>query len=607
MKRIFLYIVTTVLLVAGFTSCGEDFLKIPQTDIVSPEVLLTSQEYIEEGLNGIYDLFYAEKASGSSDLQSNWNLKPQLAFCNYPTLDLQPSGWDIAFTRHEWKSDYYMFGDAWKRAYNAIDRANRFLANLEKADLAVFDNGETTKKIIESEARAIRAYFYTFLCQNWGGVPMLLTGDTYSSTPNKPRGTAEEAWNMIIADLEYAGNNIDWDPWKGNTGRITKGMIKSFLAQAYMYNKRFADAKKELKDVIDCQRYSLNPCFAYIHIAGKVWQKESVWEIAYPKWSNMGWGAESSTDAVWWPAQMTASGEWGGWGPAHTSYEFVWSFEPGDKRLQYSVIQYGDVHPCYRAQIGSSDGWNQPFVTGEILPNNFLLKFWKEAPDVPYCAMPITQLRLAGVMLNYAECCFETNDMAEGWKYVKLIRDRAWGRYEPQATYETYHPVTLNTDSNVEAPDAETYYSQYKRTGGRSGGMVNVFKGWMKNQAGTADSTFNFKGRDRKVGMYGREYRSVPYDYKPYTIPVWKVALIMERRHEFFGEYSFWQDLCRMGVAGDYLDAEYPKNSIVQSSDNIHTVRSFDFNPNRMLYPIPRLEMETNQALKPEDQNPGYN
>jgi hypothetical protein len=111
----------------------------------------------------------------------------------------------------------------------------------------------------------------------------------------------------------------------------------------------------------------------------------------------------------------------------------------------------------------------------------------------------------------------------------------------------------------------------------------------------------------RKVGIYAREYRQQTYAYKPYTMPVWKVALITERRHEFFGEYSFWQDLCRMGVAGEYLDAEFPQNSDPQTTDNIHTMRPFVFDPTRMLFPIPELEMLTNKALKPEDQNPGYN
>lgn len=34
--------------------------------------------------------------------------------------------------------------------------------------------------------------------------------------------------------------------------------------------------------------------------------------------------------------------------------------------------------------------------------------------------------RYAGVLLDYAECCFRTNDEATGWEIIKQIRNRAW-------------------------------------------------------------------------------------------------------------------------------------------------------------------------------------
>jgi len=637
MKRIRIYVVAIMTLMAGFTSCSEDFLKIDHYDVVTPDILMTSQAFIEQGLNGIYDLFYPEKYDGASDLQNNWNLKPHIGFCNYPALDLQATGWDIPLNTHEWKPDFYMFGDTWKRCYNVIDRCNRFLANLEKFDVNLLDDGETTKKIIEAEARAIRAYYYTFMCQSWGGVPMLLTGDTYSNMPNKERGTKEEAWNIIIEDLEFARDNLSLEPWKGNVGRVTKGMAKAYLGLAYMYNNRFADAKRELKDVIDCGKYELNPCFYFIHTPGQVWQKESVWEVAFPTWSYMGWGAESSSDAVLWWGPMLSSHDFDGWGPACVSYEFGWSFEPGDRRLEYSVAQLGELHPSFEqelgkpgsAQTGAQDWTKEPFVSGDVVPANYMIKFWKAFAYDPYSAMSITFMRLAGVMLNYAECCFETGDNAEGWKYINLIRERAWGKLEPNAVqpFDDFLKRPLNNDPNITVPDAETYYSTYKRTGGTVGGEVNVWKSWMKSKVPLKDadgnvitpitypdSTFTTGWKDGlKAGIFEKEQITMPYQYKPYTIPAWKVALIMERRHEFLGEYSFWQDLCRMGVVGEYMDAEYPKNDIKQSVGteenpiyNIHTYRPLDFFDYQMLYPIPTLEMETNKALKTEDQNPGY-
>jgi len=248
------------------------------------------------------------------------------------------------------------------------------------------------------------------------------------------------------------------------------------------------------------------------------------------------------------------------------------------------------------------------------VPANYFIKFWKAYAYDPYSSMSITFMRLAGVMLNYAECCFETNDAAEGWKYINLIRARAWGKLEPNAKPNNFLKAPLNDDPNIVVPDAETYYKDYKRSDGTGGGMVNQWKAWMQKKAGGDSIIKTGNKSDIKVGLYEKKQITLPYKYTGYKSPPWKVALIMERRHEFLGEYSFWQDLCRMGVAKEYMEAEYPLNNIKQAETiggvttyNIHTYRPFEFFDYQMLYPIPTLEMETNKGLKPEDQNPGYN
>lgn len=640
MKRIYLYIVTIVSLMTGFTSCSDSFLEINHTDIVTPEVFFLSQENVERGLNGIYDLLLR---SNGSDLENNWNLKPQIAFSNYPARDMQPDGWDQEFGQYTWKPDFYMFEPAWLRGYMAIDRVNLFLDNLEKIDPILFKNGNETKNQLIAESRAIRAWFYTYLVQSWGGVPMLMTGETYANTPGKTRNSTEDAWALIIEDYEYARDVLDWKPRNGEYGRVTKGMAKAYLGLAYMYQKRWADAKKELKDVLDCGLYELTRCYGYIHLESKKWQKESVWEIAFNDWSGS-YNMPNSVintypDAAWLGPQMCASSEYGGWGPWYTSYEFVWSHEPGDKRLSYNVAQFGEFNIGYpsltlgepgSAQIGVSNAFAQPFVSSFILPNNYCMKHWRKHPQYQYHAFPVTYMRLAGVMLNYAETCFETGDMAEGWKYIKTVRDRAWGKLEAGSPVEGAGRIniTLNDDPNVEAPDAETYYNTYKRTAGRNHGMVNKFMGWMPNGAGTADSMIatGTTQVNKRVGYYEKRHYEATTTYQPYSSPVWKVALVMERRHEFYGEYSFWQDLCRMGIAEEYLNAEYPVNKQehitvdlsgthdeqVQKLINtdfagrIETWQPYPFNPARMLFPIPQAEMDANPAFTKEDQNPGY-
>jgi len=648
--RRFYKIIAILSLIIGFASCGEDFLNIDHTDIVTPDVLLTSQKNIEMQLNGVYDILLNERQApgggSNNDLDQNWNVKPHIPFSNYPALDFQAIGWEAEFVTHTWQPDNYMIGPAWLRSYRAIDRVNNFLANVERIDPGLLESGQAYKDKMMAEARAIRAWFYTFMIQTWGGVPMLMTGESYDNSPNKTRNSAEECWNMVIEDFEYAASNLDWKPRNGEYGRITKGMAKAYLGLAYMYQKRWNDAKKEFKDIIDSGEYDLNPCYAYIHSFNLKWQKESIWEIAQNYWGNMGWGTESTyPDAVSYFSQYYAGTGWGSWGPGHTTFEFVWSHEPGDKRVIYNVTQHGELNLGYpsivlgetgSAQTSFDNSTAQPFVGGEILPNNYIQKYWRKHPDVPYDALPFTFMRLAGVMLNYAECCFETNDMQEGWKYVQLIRNRAWGKFETNAAppvQGTNIMITLNDNPNLEAPDAETFYTNYKRTSGHDGGLINVFKGWMKTQDGAADSTIQYPYNAnatrnlRRIGLFEKVYTECAVPYEPYTIPPWKVALIMERRHEFYGEFSIWQDLCRMDVAEDYFRSEYPKNTtphihitLTGDHDNqvqqlinfdyinkVQTWRAFDFQKSRQLFPIPTSEIIGNSGLTNQDQNPGYN
>ncbi len=545
MKRIYAYVIAGITLFA--TSCGDDFLKIDHYDILEPSVLFSNEATIIQGLNGVYDMFYPEWQNGS-DVQKSWNIKPQLAFSNYPALDCQASGWDNEFTRHDWRADKDMFYEGWKQCYKAIDRTNRFLVNLYKVDPSVFSGGENTKNIIIAETRAARAFFYFYLAQNFGRLPMLIEGDTYTSSPDKPRSeTVEETWNMIIEDFDFAAKTLDWKPWKNENGRITRGMAKAYLAQAYMYVKQYDKAKTELKDIIDNGPYRLNPCFGMIHQEGIYWDQESVWEVAYPKFGNLNWGANGQTDALWWPAYLTASPSLGGWGSLFVSYEFCRSFEPGDKRREYSVVERGKLHPYTGERIP-----DKLYETSENMPNNFSIKLWKRVPGSGRVVMnpqSAIWLRYSAVLLNYAECCFETSDEASGWKYIDEVRNRAWGNLEVGATVKDGFPFELNS-TVVEVPDSKTYYGIYKAN-------------------------------------------------KNYTADTWKVALTMERRHEFLAEYSFWYDLTRTGMAQEFVNNEYPKG---QGETN----RQFDYNSYRELYPVPYDEIIKNNEIDPEDQNSGY-
>ncbi|MGG6549598.1 UNVERIFIED_CONTAM: RagB/SusD family nutrient uptake outer membrane protein, partial [Prevotella sp. 15_C9] len=80
----------------------------------------------------------------------------------------------------------------------------------------------------------------------------------------------------------------------------------------------------------------------------------------------------------------------------------------------------GETNPYTGEAIGVDPAYNAEFVGTDHNPNVYTLKYWREQhgamkKDHNYNPCSLTMKRYAGVLLDYAECCFRTNDEATGW------------------------------------------------------------------------------------------------------------------------------------------------------------------------------------------------
>jgi tetratricopeptide (TPR) repeat protein len=566
MRKIYLYVLSGLWLFAA-NSCS-DYLEVEHYDILPGDMMFSSEENAQAGLAGCYDTFYPTKQDAPTDLIM-WGVKPQFMLANHPTMDTQASGWDKTYCTQDWTSSSAEFEQVWIGHYTAISRCNIFLAGLEDMDAFLFEAGEQTKKQLEAQARAIRAWNYLNLARNFGRVPMLLAGETYSNSPSKPRPETEDGtWDLIVEDLSYAASILDWTPVNGEYGRITKGFCLSYQAIAKMYQEKYDEAKALFKQVIDSRTYNLLPCYSYLFDPENAWTTEDVFAVVlWSDWGNNmggtnGWSPQE--DHYMWINYTAASMEYNGWGSLFISWECYYSFEEGDRRRKASMVALGETNPWTNETIGAVSA---PSVkTGaEFMPNISSTKYWRKACDYWTTINPpfaVRTLRYAEVLLDYAECCFLTGDAATGWNIIGQIRERAFGNREVTLNDPDY-PIPMLAET-VQVPDAQAYYTQYKAQ-------------------------------------------------KGYSSDVWLVALNMERRHEFNAEYSFFYDLKRSGLLNEFIELEYPKNVGVDPAVNPdaalndwHIYRKFDHNPNKMLFPIPEKEILTNDAIGKEDQNPGY-
>lgn len=589
MKKLALYCLIALAAAVTSVSCTDKFLEVDYYSIVNPDGVYEDPNNVLMGLMGVYHTLYNDQS---------FYIKPHIAVANMPALDLQAEGWDADMVTHSWgvdmQSDFFNVG--WTTHYKMVSRANLYLADLENVSEDVVP--AATKKVYEAEARFIRAAAYFFLTINFSRVPMLMTGETYATAPEKARPDSDdEAWQAIKEDFEFAASVLDWKPADGMVGRATKAAALAYAAKCNMYLKDYAAAKNQLKQIIDESGRSLAPAYPLVHWLNRPDGHETIWEVSYPHFPDMGWNVWSfgkGNDFAFF-SQQTRPDEYGGWGDAPLSHELVRSFEPGDKRKNEILGWYGEPakNPFTGDEIGVSGEVYQHYFQSKRagIPNNHSMKWWK-SNDV-YTAVSVQLYRYAEVLLNYAECAFRTGDAATGWNMIAQVRNRAWGNlevgYDPNSdprgcanSYLKFPTELLNTEV-VPVPDAQEVYAKYKAE-------------------------------------------------KGYHSDLWVVALTQERRKEFFYEFSFWFDLCRQELVEEWLECEYPKNggatfkNVVTGKLYVPTgsdynqpyddaspeeraqmipinPRDWDWNPIHLVYPIPNSEIVANPLV---EQNPGY-
>jgi starch-binding outer membrane protein, SusD/RagB family len=230
MKKILFYVVPVVLLAA--TSCKKDYLDTTPTGAEPEELIYEKYSAVQATLAGLYQEMYTFNVGGGShsdygqksvdlmnDLMGNDMVVHSQGYGWYNTT-YQYTHWGLATTASA--SDY-----VWYRYYDMIKQANKLI----KLVPGTKDATAVQKESVRGQALAMRGYLYFNLINNYQqtykgnenkpGVPVY-TSDT---TGGKPRGTVQEVYNRIIADLTEAETLL-----AGKT-RINKSQIDLSVVQ----------------------------------------------------------------------------------------------------------------------------------------------------------------------------------------------------------------------------------------------------------------------------------------------------------------------------------------------------------------------------------------
>lgn len=238
MKKIHSLLIVFTLLFC--LSCGKILEEHPQSQIVPS--FFNSASGVLGGIAGVYNEIRGQWGTEgfSSEMQAGTDEFIQGA----------SSGGGPVHTFNGLNSTN--FGSAWAAAFTSINTINGVLKFGQNIDLP-----EATKKQYLAQAKFLRAFWYFYLVQTWGDVPLHTEFITLPSQSAK-RDPAAEVYKLIIQDFTDAAANLPDKPTAPFLGKAaTKPAALFFLAKAYLTRgwltnsqADFAEAAKISSEII---------------------------------------------------------------------------------------------------------------------------------------------------------------------------------------------------------------------------------------------------------------------------------------------------------------------------------------------------------------------
>jgi hypothetical protein len=163
---------------------------------------------------------------------------------------------------HKWTPTHGFMNDAWVRAYRGIARANSVLENLKKAP-----SQSALVLTFTAEVRVLRAMYYWWLMDLYGGVPIV---EVATIDPDNPpaSNTRQQVFDFIVKEITESLPTLQTSFGAGNYGRVTRGAANALLATVYLNAEVYTGAPKWTECIAACDAvinsglYNLLPQYA---------------------------------------------------------------------------------------------------------------------------------------------------------------------------------------------------------------------------------------------------------------------------------------------------------------------------------------------------------
>jgi len=441
-----------MLLGVAVFSCKKSFLDRPPQGAFTEESL-SNAKGINTTIIAAYALLDGWSDNGWNNAAgnpwpvagSNWIWGSVTSDDAYPGSQPNDQPGVEKMNRYEFLPDDPYFRAKFQQCYAGIGKTNISLRLINNAT----DLSDADKKQLTGEAKFLRAHYLFDAYRMWINVPYIDETTTEFRQKNDvdvfPK--IEEDFKEAIADLATVSSL--------SSGRATKGAAEAYLARAYMFVGKYAEAKPLLLSVISSGKYSLVDNFHDNFDASKQNNPEMVFSYK----SSVNDGAGESANGNWGdrlnfphgnapvtqccglhqPSQnlVNAFRTDDNGLPLFTTFNNSlanFAADNFDPRLDWTVGRTGEPyldwgpHKDDWIRDGGYCGYFAPKknVFHEAQKNNLsTASGWSAAPN----AIDIPFIRYSDVLLMAAECEIETNgDLEKARTYINQVRTRA-GKY----------------------------------------------------------------------------------------------------------------------------------------------------------------------------------
>lgn len=346
----------------------------------------------------------------------------------------------------------------WESLYRAISRTNTAIDRAQRVEM-----NANTKAVRVGEAKFLRALYYFYLVQQYGGVPLVVNEIT-TVVVTAERASEADVYAQIIKDLEDAVAVLPLQP--DDYGRATRGAAQHLLAKVYLTRgyrdfgsqQDFQDAIDNATDVINSGEYDLLDTFAEVFEQGNEVNDEIIFAVQYSNTlSSNGDGNDAHSvfgQGVDQLVGMDRSSTYNRQQPHYVPTRFLSTlydpdldsrYETSFLRVFYATVSQGAV--TAGDTVLYFPPWNEPWSEEKIASKPFLVvnledyymnpaknnqfaPLWKffEA-GLPYGddqgRRDLFVFRLAETHLIAAEAYLKAGNADEALKHVNAVRKRA--------------------------------------------------------------------------------------------------------------------------------------------------------------------------------------